>query len=213
LANDGLDREFKFFYELKAGVCTTCAPGDQEKSCDSQCEEAFWSEAAPASGWRTCATEGFGVAHKKFLPNSADIPPDLIRSVNDGDVIFRCGAGVSLGAGLPTFKKLTDDVYTSIGESRCLPIPAGCWRKICAAFRSHGAQRIRQTVRWSFWRGTEGSRLSIDRDQTYETYMAILLAVSAEHGKSVLEIEMILFGQANQLCDAALPLLKNRELT
>jgi hypothetical protein len=43
--------------------------------------------------------------------------------------------------------------------------------------------------------------------------MAILLAVSAEHGKSVLEIEMILFGQANQLCDAALPLLKNRELT
>ncbi|SHL46809.1 SIR2 family protein [Bradyrhizobium lablabi] len=54
----------------------------------------------------------------KFLPNSADIPHDLIRSVNDGDVIFLCGAGVSFGVGLPTFKKLTDDVYATIGESR-----------------------------------------------------------------------------------------------
>jgi hypothetical protein len=54
----------------------------------------------------------------KFLPNSADIPHDLIRAVSDGDVIFLCGAGVSFGVGLPTFKKLTDDVYASIGESR-----------------------------------------------------------------------------------------------
>ncbi|GLR89791.1 SIR2 family protein [Bradyrhizobium iriomotense] len=54
----------------------------------------------------------------KFLPNSADIPHDLIRSVSDGDVIFLCGAGVSFGVGLPTFKKLTDDVYAAIGESR-----------------------------------------------------------------------------------------------
>lgn len=54
----------------------------------------------------------------KFLPNSADIPHDLIRSVSDGDVIFLCGAGVSLGVGLPTFKRLTDDVYASMGEDR-----------------------------------------------------------------------------------------------
>jgi hypothetical protein len=54
----------------------------------------------------------------KFLLNSADIPPDLIRAVSDGEVIFLCGAGVSFGAGLPTFKKLTDDVYTRMGETR-----------------------------------------------------------------------------------------------
>ncbi|WP_035981364.1 SIR2 family protein [Bradyrhizobium sp. STM 3843] len=54
----------------------------------------------------------------KFLPTSADIPNDLIRSVSDGDVIFLCGAGVSLGVGLPTFKRLTDDVYASMGEDR-----------------------------------------------------------------------------------------------
>jgi hypothetical protein len=54
----------------------------------------------------------------KFLPHSADIPHDLIRSVGDGEVVFLCGAGVSLGVGLPTFKKLTDDVYTRMGENR-----------------------------------------------------------------------------------------------
>jgi hypothetical protein len=57
-------------------------------------------------------------ANMKFLPNSADIPHDLIRSVSDGEVIFLCGAGVSFGVGLPTFRKLTDDVYASIGEDR-----------------------------------------------------------------------------------------------
>jgi hypothetical protein len=54
----------------------------------------------------------------KFLRNSADIPPDLIRAAIDGETIFLCGAGVSFGAGLPTFKKLTDDVYTRMGETR-----------------------------------------------------------------------------------------------
>src|SRR5262245_39356032 len=39
-AHDGLEREFKFFKWLKGGVCTTCAPGSQEKSCDGQCESA-----------------------------------------------------------------------------------------------------------------------------------------------------------------------------
>jgi NAD-dependent SIR2 family protein deacetylase len=59
----------------------------------------------------------------RFLPNSADIPQDLIRSVGDGEVIFLCGAGVSLAVGLPTFKKLTDDVYASIGEDT--------WQSLC----------------------------------------------------------------------------------
>jgi len=29
-----LEREFKFFNCLEGGVCTTCAPGDQEKSIE-----------------------------------------------------------------------------------------------------------------------------------------------------------------------------------
>ena len=41
--HDGLEREIKFFSWLEGGVSTTCAPGDQEKPCDSQCEQAFRS--------------------------------------------------------------------------------------------------------------------------------------------------------------------------
>jgi len=52
----------------------------------------------------------------RFLQNSPDIPDELIRDVSDGEVIFLCGAGVSLGAGLPNFKDLTEQVYGVLGE-------------------------------------------------------------------------------------------------
>jgi SIR2-like domain len=54
----------------------------------------------------------------KFTETSADIPSELIHEVNDGEVVFLCGAGVSRGVGLPSFQKLTDDVYTKLGESQ-----------------------------------------------------------------------------------------------
>jgi hypothetical protein len=44
LADDGLEREFSVFNLLVGVVCTTCAPGDQEKSMVSK----FWA-AAPWS--------------------------------------------------------------------------------------------------------------------------------------------------------------------
>jgi NAD-dependent SIR2 family protein deacetylase len=53
----------------------------------------------------------------RFLENGADIPNDLIGAVNDGTVIFLCGAGVSFGAGLPSFEGLTEWVYQRLGES------------------------------------------------------------------------------------------------
>ena len=53
----------------------------------------------------------------KWLRSSADIPEDLIRAARDGEVVFLCGAGVSLAAGLPLFKDLTDKVYKTIGVS------------------------------------------------------------------------------------------------
>jgi hypothetical protein len=54
----------------------------------------------------------------KFTETSADLPSELIHKVNDGEVIFLCGAGVSRGVGLPSFQKLTDDVYAKLGESK-----------------------------------------------------------------------------------------------
>jgi hypothetical protein len=54
----------------------------------------------------------------KFTETSPEIPNELIRQVNDGDVVFLCGAGVSRGVGLPSFQQLTDDVYTRLGETQ-----------------------------------------------------------------------------------------------
>lgn len=54
----------------------------------------------------------------RFLEDGADIPDDLIRSVNDGDAVFLCGAGVSMRVDMPSFQKLTDDIYRELGETR-----------------------------------------------------------------------------------------------
>jgi len=54
----------------------------------------------------------------KFIEAGADVSNELIREVNDGKVVFLCGAGVSRGVGLPLFQCLTDEVYTKLGESR-----------------------------------------------------------------------------------------------
>jgi hypothetical protein len=49
----------------------------------------------------------------RFLEQGVDIPDDLIRSVIKGDATFLCGAGVSLRAGLPSFRRLTGrSLYT-----------------------------------------------------------------------------------------------------
>jgi len=43
IGHDGLERELWSFNRLRGGVCTTCAPGDQEKSSDIQRERVFRS--------------------------------------------------------------------------------------------------------------------------------------------------------------------------
>lgn len=53
----------------------------------------------------------------RFLEGGADIPEDLIRSVQDGRAIFLCGAGISARSGLPLFGQLTTTVYDRLGES------------------------------------------------------------------------------------------------
>jgi hypothetical protein len=45
LAHDGLEREFKYFNRLGAGVCTTCAPGQPKKSIDVKLEQSAQGNA------------------------------------------------------------------------------------------------------------------------------------------------------------------------
>ena len=53
----------------------------------------------------------------RFLADGPDVPDDLIRAAHAGQVTFLCGAGISIAAGLPDFKKLTENVYARLGEN------------------------------------------------------------------------------------------------
>lgn len=54
----------------------------------------------------------------QFIINGPDVPEQLIQDHEDGKVVFFCGAGVSIPAGLPCFKKLVDDIYDELYISK-----------------------------------------------------------------------------------------------
>lgn len=53
----------------------------------------------------------------QFFPDGPDIPTKLLEAQERGDVVFVCGAGVSRSVGLPSFRKLVEDVYEAFGET------------------------------------------------------------------------------------------------
>lgn len=54
----------------------------------------------------------------QFIANGPDIPDELLRAHEEGQVVFFCGAGISYPAGLPGFKGLVDQIYDQIGTTR-----------------------------------------------------------------------------------------------
>ncbi|WP_175752634.1 SIR2 family protein [Burkholderia anthina] len=53
----------------------------------------------------------------RFLPDGPSIPNELLSLRDKGEVVFFCGAGVSMPVGLPSFFKLTKCVMTRLGVS------------------------------------------------------------------------------------------------
>ena len=53
----------------------------------------------------------------RFVPDSPEIPNQLIRDWRAGKVLFLAGAGVSVPSGLPQFEELALRIYDSIGET------------------------------------------------------------------------------------------------
>lgn len=51
----------------------------------------------------------------QFVANGPEIPDELLQAHEDGRVVFFCGAGISVPAGLPGFKKLVEDIYELAG--------------------------------------------------------------------------------------------------
>ncbi len=50
-----------------------------------------------------------------FVTNGPDIPDHLLQEHEDGHVVFFCGSGISIPAGLPNFKGLVDNIYEKLG--------------------------------------------------------------------------------------------------
>lgn len=53
----------------------------------------------------------------RLSDDTADVPDRLIALQEKGEAVFLCGAGISQRYGLPSFYKLTTDIYADLGES------------------------------------------------------------------------------------------------
>ena len=54
----------------------------------------------------------------RFIENGPNIPDELLEARDKGEVIFICGAGVSIPAGLPSFATLARKVIADLGVSK-----------------------------------------------------------------------------------------------
>src|SRR3954464_10430528 len=54
----------------------------------------------------------------RFFANGPSIPADLIEQRRQGTVIFFCGAGISLPAGLPDFRGLTAKIISKLNAEK-----------------------------------------------------------------------------------------------
>ena len=50
----------------------------------------------------------------QFVEGGPYIPSKMLKAHENGDLVFLCGAGVSISAGLPTFKGLVDCIYKKL---------------------------------------------------------------------------------------------------
>ncbi|TQM12316.1 SIR2-like protein [Pseudoxanthomonas sp. 3HH-4] len=55
----------------------------------------------------------------RFIKDGPVVPDDLVQDLEDDRVIFFCGAGISMGAGLPSYAGLVKHCYTELG----MPVP------------------------------------------------------------------------------------------
>ena len=56
----------------------------------------------------------------RLIPDGPDIPGELIEKQEAGEMVFFCGAGISVPTGLPSFRRLVDQLYASLNVS-CTP--------------------------------------------------------------------------------------------
>ena len=53
----------------------------------------------------------------RLIPDGPDIPGELIQQQEAGELVFFCGAGISVATGLPSFPSLVQRLYASLNVS------------------------------------------------------------------------------------------------
>ena len=53
----------------------------------------------------------------RLIPDGPDIPGELIQKQEAGEMVFFCGAGISVPTGLPGFRELIQRLYASLNIS------------------------------------------------------------------------------------------------
>jgi hypothetical protein len=67
------------------------------------------------------------MSSRRFVLDGAEIPFEVLQALEDDQLLFFCGAGVSVGTGLPGFEKLTAELYSRLNLGQRLEdgTPAG----------------------------------------------------------------------------------------
>jgi NAD-dependent SIR2 family protein deacetylase len=53
----------------------------------------------------------------QFIIDGPEIPENLLNALEDDELVFFCGAGVSMQAGLPSFAQLVDKIYRNLAST------------------------------------------------------------------------------------------------
>jgi len=85
----------------------------------------------------------------QFVPNGPIVPDRLVQELEDDRVVIFCGAGISMGAGLPSYRGLVEHCYRELTH----PLPDADSRewdwpdRMLGALESrYTAERVREIV-------------------------------------------------------------------
>ncbi len=121
----------------------------------------------------------------QYIKNGPDIPDELIEAQQKSEVIFICGAGVSINSGLPDFKGLVSKIYESLdldieqNQAEKLSFDKGQYDKVLFLLErrlTNGRKRIEAEVnsilgKSPTCRNIHNALLTLSRDGNNEPYL------------------------------------------
>ncbi|MGD0577931.1 MAG: SIR2 family protein [Bryobacteraceae bacterium] len=118
----------------------------------------------------------------RWVKDGPDIPVEIVQAVEDGQVVFFCGAGVSQQAGLPSFRGLVDAVYEKLHRVRKLfPVEQKAFEK--AEYDQVFASLEAAIKEPGLVRGYVAEALELAADADTSTHQALLKLATDRSGR------------------------------